>query len=152
MKKSVNIWRVGVFALVAASIALAIAYHNGALPWLRRTRSANSIIVLVPYRYGGTWVFDDPDVGLTREPFVVGVPEMIDEMVRDIPDAENGFRLLFSAEPFPGCTHTFTWVRAEGSGNWYRCEELDMEGWLCPGLLAYYREPPQRLYARAEAK
>jgi hypothetical protein len=39
----------------------------------------------------GTWVFDDEAAGLVREPFVGGVPAMIDELVSDIPDAESGF-------------------------------------------------------------
>lgn len=41
----------------------------------------NSILIIAPYRYEGTWVFDDPNVGLVREPFVAGVPEMIDHLV-----------------------------------------------------------------------
>ena len=54
-------------------------------------------MVILPYRYGGTWVFDDKSVGLVREPFVAGVPEMIDALTADIPKAEEGFRLTFSA-------------------------------------------------------
>ena len=45
--------------------------------------SANAIMVIAPYWYNGTWVFDDPDAGLKREPFVAGVPEMIDLLVKD---------------------------------------------------------------------
>jgi hypothetical protein len=30
----------------------------------------NAINVIVPYKHNGTWVFDDPGVGLRREPFV----------------------------------------------------------------------------------
>ena len=52
---------------------------------------ANVMMVISPYWYQGTWVFDDPKVGLEREPFVVGVPEMIDHLVRDIPNARDGF-------------------------------------------------------------
>jgi hypothetical protein len=40
-------------------------------------------------------VFDDPAVGLKAEPFVSGIPEMIDALVQDIPQADRGFRLLF---------------------------------------------------------
>ena len=32
----------------------------------------NAISVLFPYKYEGMWVFDDPDVGLRHEPFVLG--------------------------------------------------------------------------------
>ena len=112
----------------------------------------NSIMVIRPYRYSGTWVFDDPEVGLTREPFVSGVPEMIDRLVRHIPRATGGFRLLFSASPFPGHQAVFERVRSEMGGTWYRSEDTpDMEGWLCPALLKYFAEAPERIYAKAEA-
>jgi hypothetical protein len=64
----------------------------------------NQIMVIAPYwlEEAGTWVFDDPAAGLHQEPFVNGVPEMIDQLVQDIPNACGGFRLLFSASPFPG--------------------------------------------------
>lgn len=63
---------------------------------------ANQIVVIAPYwvEEFGAWVFDDPRVGLVQEPFVSGVPEMIDFLVKDIPNARSGFRLLFSASPF----------------------------------------------------
>ncbi len=52
--------------------------------------------VFAPYFTHGTWIFDDDRLGLVLEPFVSGVPEMIDDLVRDIPNARQGFRLLFS--------------------------------------------------------
>ena len=55
----------------------------------------NSLFVIAPYWDSGTWVFDDERVGLVREPFVLGVPDMIDHLVRDIPDAREGFRMIF---------------------------------------------------------
>ena len=61
----------------------------------------NTIYVITPYYYASTWVFDDPAVGLKAEPFVSGIPTMIDTLVAGIPNARQGFRLLFSAEPFP---------------------------------------------------
>jgi hypothetical protein len=112
--------------------------------------SSNSILVIAPYWYQGTWVFDDPAVGLTREPFVSGVPEMINELVKDIPDARKGFRLLFSSSPFPGYQKEFSWTRGDYGGNWYRCDEPAMEGWLCPALFKYFDAAPKKLYARAE--
>lgn len=36
-----------------------------------------------------SWVFVDPRVGLSQEPFVSGIPEMIDTMVANIPNAEE---------------------------------------------------------------
>jgi hypothetical protein len=61
----------------------------------------NTIGVIAPYKYEGMWVFDDPRVGLSREPFVAGIDTMIDRLVASIPRAEKGFRffppLLFPA-------------------------------------------------------
>jgi hypothetical protein len=108
-------------------------------------------MAIAPYWWQGTWVFDDAGRGLTREPFVSGVPEMIDQLVADIPDARRGFRLLFSARPFPGYQRAFEWDREEFGGNWYRCDDPPMEGWLCPALFKYFDEAPKKLYARAEA-
>ena len=50
---------------------------------------SNQIGVIAPYwlEAAGTWVFDDESVGLRQEPFVSGVPEMIGDLVRDIPNA-----------------------------------------------------------------
>ena len=114
--------------------------------------SANTILVIYPYRYHGTWVFDDPRVGLVREPFVAGIPEMIDKLVKDIPDTEKGFRLLFSPTPFPGYTMKIVWRRAEAGGNWYYSKEYDSEGWLCPALFKYFKKAPKEIYVKAEKK
>ena len=110
----------------------------------------NAIIVIAPYWYKGTWVFDDPEVGLVREPFVSGVPEMINELVEDIPDARDGFRMTFSGGRFPDFQRELTWVREEDGGHWYRSEEPPMEGWLCPALFKYFDEAPAKLYVRAD--
>ena len=108
-------------------------------------------MVIAPYWYEGTWVFDDASVGLDREPFVSGVPEMIDYIVQDISEARKGFRLTFSASSFPGHQAALEWVREEDGGNWYRLADSSMEGWLCPALLKYFETAPQMIYARADA-
>ena len=74
-------------------------------------------MIIAPYWYEGTWVFDDEARGLIKEPFVSGVPDMIDELVRDIPDARKGFRLTFSAGPFPGYQKGLIWVWEEFGGH-----------------------------------
>jgi hypothetical protein len=40
--------------------------------------NSNSIMVIFPYRHQGTWMFDDERVELVQEPFVEGMPEIID--------------------------------------------------------------------------
>ena len=152
MKKSFSLRRVLVATVVVVLIVGGILWHEGYFQPLGVCRPANSIMVLMPYRYAGTWVFDDPAVGLRKEPFVAGIPEMIDAMVKDIPGADQGFRLLFSTQPFPGCADKLIWRRGDRTGNWYYSERQKKEGWLCPGLFKYYKEAPKELYVKAEKK
>ena len=109
----------------------------------------NALSVIQPYKHLGMWVFDDPRVGLVQEPFVSGADLIIDEMVRGLPGADAGFRLIFSPTPFPGHTLHLRRVRPEYGGNWYLWEERSMEGWLCPALFKYFPEAPPDLYAQA---
>jgi hypothetical protein len=89
---------------------------------------------------------------LEQEPFVNGIPEMIDSLVRDIPDARGGFRMLFSASPFPGYQRKLAWQREEMGGNWYASGDPPLEGWLCPALFRYFDRAPSELYVKVEAK
>ena len=152
MKQLFSIWRVLVVTLTVIVVAVGIVWCMGLFPQFVSYAPANSIMVIAPYRHAGTWVFDDERVGLSREPFVAGIPEMIDEMVEHIPDADKGFRLTFSAIPFPSHTHKLIWRRGDEIGNWYYSEKFDKEGWLCPGLLKYYREAPREIYVKADPK
>ena len=149
--KNISYRRVGIVAAVALVAALAIAWHSGLFPG-RRSLPANAIMVIMPYRYAGTWVFDDSREGLVREPFVAGVPEMIDEIVARIPDATNGFRLTFSARPFPGYQKKLVWVRGDSGGNYYQLDGTTKQGWLCPAMFHYYPTPPKELYVKADQK
>jgi hypothetical protein len=147
----IKLWRVGLIVSVALSAAGVIAWQNGVFAFLQGPRlSDNSLMVIAPYRYQGTWVFDDDRVGLVREPFVGGVPEMIDVLVDDIPNADEGFRLTFSAKPFPGHERKLTWVREASGGNYYALEDPPMEGWICPALFRYYRNAPKEIYVKAD--
>lgn len=110
----------------------------------------NSILLISPYRHHGAWVFDDAAVGLAQEPFIAGIDTMIDKLVADIPNAESGFRALFSPTPFPGHDVKLTWRRAESGGNWYFSEKFGMEGWLCPALYKYFEKAPAEIYVKAE--
>jgi hypothetical protein len=111
----------------------------------------NVIVAIHPYKCGGMWVFDDDRVGLSQEPFVSGADTIIDRLVANIPNAEKGFTILFSAAPFPGYQAEFEWRREEYDGNWYYSKALNMEGWLCPALFKYFTEAPKTLYAQFKA-
>jgi len=112
----------------------------------------NQIQVIAPYWLVSveTWVFDDAATGLVQEPFVSGVPEMIDDLVTDIPNARKGFRLFFSTAPFPGFQRRLEWVREEMGGNWYKADQPAVEGWLCPALFKYFDQAPKELFVKAE--
>jgi len=112
----------------------------------------NTINVVAPYRYLGMWVFDDASVGLVQEPFVSGADTMIDRVVGDIPDAEHGFTLVFSATPFPGHQMKLVWRRSDDGGNWYYSADLGMEGWLCPALFRYFDEAPREIFVQVRPR
>jgi len=111
---------------------------------------ANVLMVIQPYWYIDTWVFDDESVGLDKEPFVQSIPGMIDELVKDIPNARGGFMLLFSSQPFAGYQAELTRVREEYGGYWYKAKDEGVEGWLCPALFRYFDAAPESLYVKAE--
>ena len=149
MSRSFSVRRVGVLLAAVLVVAGGALWYSGLLP-ARPGVPQNSIQVIAPYMHNGTWVFDDARVGLVREPFVGGVPEMIDVVVADIPDAADGFRLTFSAKPFPEYEKKLTWSRGDREGNYYTMDDPPMEGWLCPALFKYYNEAPAELYVKAD--
>ncbi len=110
----------------------------------------NSLFVIAPYKYHGSWVFDDPAVGLSREPFVAGIDTLIDKAIAKIPEAGKGFRATFSAAFFPGADFKLEWRRQEGSGNWYYSPDFKQEGWLCPALFKYFQSAPREIYVKVE--
>jgi len=113
----------------------------------------DEVLMLEPYREDGTWLFDDPVTGLLREPFVGEVNGMLDRLSSAIPNANQGFRLLFAIRPFDNHQVSFSWVRADPvEGNWYREDETGAEGWLCPALFCYFPAAPPKLFVRADPK
>lgn len=112
----------------------------------------NSLFVIAPYKFEGVWVFDDPKVGLLQEPFVSGADTILDILTENLPNAANGFKLIFSPEPFPGYSARFVWNRTEYNGNWYSWPDRGIEGWLCPALFKYYEAAPKELYVKVSSK
>lgn len=113
-------------------------------------------LALYPYLLQGScWVFDDARTGLKEEAFVMGMTEMISRVVqaKGLPQADRGFSMSFSDEPFAGHDVELRWLRADPhAGNWYAGTVVgeSMEGWLCPALLLYFAEPPRRIFVRCD--
>jgi len=117
----------------------------------------NQINVIKPYFLAelDTWVFDDPVKGLVQEPFVMGIPEMIDLITADFLNAPDGFKLMFADREFPveegSRSARLAFFEAEMGGAWYvgKFEGQHLEGWLCPALMKYFDEPPMHLFIAA---
>ena len=127
-----------------------------------------AVMTLYPYLYHDMcWVFDDPQTGLKEEAFVLGASEMISKLLeaKRIPNAERGFAMLFSDEPFDHDVELTLLspeqaARATGqpisghpaTGNWYTGNVAGekMVCWLCPALYEYFREAPPRIFVKAE--
>jgi hypothetical protein len=97
-------------------------------------------------------MFDDDTVGLVRKAFASSAGEMIERLVIDIPQAYDGFTLVFSAEPFSAGEVQLQWRREGSGGNWYYSPELDAEVLLGPRLLKYFPFAPKRIYAELKEK
>ena len=129
---------------------------------------SNVLMVIQPYWYEGTWVFDDASKGLEKEPLeghfeaelreirvlarLIGgrVTKMIDYLVKDIPNAREGFILLFSSQPFAGYQVELNRIAEENGGCLYRGKNYSAEAWLSPALFRYFETTPESLYIKAE--
>src|SRR2546421_11960648 len=136
----------GGLIVIALSVALFLRSHH------QKQNDMNSLMVIVPYKYEGMWVFDDPAVGLSKEPFIAGIDTLIDKATAKIPHAEHGFRAIFSAMPFPGANFKLEWRREDSGGNWYYSPEFQQEGWLCPALFKYFTSAPREIYVKVEPR
>lgn len=111
----------------------------------------NAIRVINPYFHAGTWVFDDQTCGLVKEPFVSGIPEIINLFVGGIENPKKGFRLLFSDNQFPGSIIRLDRCEPEAGGYWYQLHGTTKKGWLCPAMFNYFEQAPDSIFAAVEA-
>jgi hypothetical protein len=132
----------GVIVLIAAA---AIVEH-------KYVSAGNALLVIEPYRIGKGWAFDERRLRLKGEPFVQGIPEMIDKLVTGIPGSDQSVRLIFSQRPFPGAQLQLDRRGEQDGGNWYHSREYQSDGWLCPALFKFFPRAPQHIYVKAEQK
>ena len=114
----------------------------------------NSIICLDLYRTGNPgWAFDDSRTGLVGEPFVSGIPAIIDWIEKDaLNRVPKTLRVYFSLNAFPGAPYQLNWESSDSGGNWYTfdADGKEMRGWLCPALYKYFTAAPKAIYVAVE--
>lgn len=107
-------------------------------------------MVIEIYKHCGTWAFTDPTKGLQDEPFVAGIPEIIDLFIEKYSNnAKKTHRITFSASNFPGSHGKLIKKESEAGGAWYSYENK-MKGWLCPATLHYFEKHPDELFVKFE--
>lgn len=130
-----------------------------------RIKANNEINVLHPYRdqqFGG-WFYDDPDLGVFREAFVMGSSEVIDHLVGK---ETNHFTCFISQNPIPGAQAHLVKTTAPKfetpyvydaeaeeesfTKGWYQLAGTEMKHWLCGCVLDYFQDYPDHIYVRIE--
>jgi hypothetical protein len=115
---------------------------------------SNSLFTIEPRPMGGIWIFDDESRNVYNEALVGGVPELINfVLAKKGIDGSDGFVLVFAAIPFPNHDICLEHVSGGvGCGDTYMHSDTGMTGWLCPCLLKYFPEAPEKIYAMAMPK
>lgn len=119
---------------------------------MERKRSDNAMNVIYPYKLHDTWAFDDEAHGLVAEPFVLGIPIIINEFLKKLKVSGEKLKFTFSKNEFPGYQSFLTKEREDFGGAWYRSEDPNLNsGWLCPATLLYFSDFPEKIYFKVEA-
>ena len=117
-------------------------------------KTGNQINTIYPYRTKTGWAFDDKDVDLHEEPFIAGIPEIIDSIVGD----RDEFTAHISHSIIPKYTgHLIKLTEEEMEAEecmpktgWYKLEGTEQIGWLCPATLKYFKDYPDSIYFKIE--
>jgi hypothetical protein len=100
----------------------------------------------------GTWVYDDPELGVFGEPFVLGADVML-SCLRElhVGPGREPFRVTFSASRFPGALEARR-LEEEDGGVWYQAELAGqvLSGWLCAHFFDYFETAPPAVFVRGE--
>ena len=106
---------------------------------------ANSMMIIKIYKHCGTGAFTDKSKELAHEPFVCGIPEIIDLFISNHGDkTRETHKITFSDQNFPGAQGMLTKTHSEHSGTWYSYGKK--EGWLSPTVFKYFPKHPSEIY------
>ena len=108
------------------------------------------LMIIEPYWHDDMWVFDDEYLGMDKEPLVAGMPQIVDDLVRNISDARGAFKLLFSPAPFPGYRMKLERTGEDDQCGGYAIDGRPEEGRLSAALSNYFATPPETIFVAAE--
>jgi hypothetical protein len=103
----------------------------------------NAIFTISTRSENGVLLFDDPERGILREPFIGGADTILIRAALAAGQNPAAFPLHFSQYPFPRST-TAIKVREKCGGATYLVNGL--EGWLCPATLKYFDSYPEKIF------
>lgn len=113
----------------------------------------NAVNVLFPYKTQyQTWVYDDEDLGVYTEAFVMGSSEVIDHLIGA--DATH-CKVLISSQPLPKYDALLEKINAkEGEfemEGWYQIADKSMPpNWLCGRCCDYFPGYPEQIYVKID--
>lgn len=103
-----------------------------------------------------TWCFDIPFAGIIDEPFVDGIPELIEFHLNrkgKLKEAKKtGICVLFSGTTKkPDCFKNGIYAKLQrreedNGGCWYWDAAAKAHGWLCPNLYQFFARPPRQVH------
>lgn len=105
---------------------------------------------IFPRRVHGRWFFDDPARNIFNEELVYGMDTILDVLCAGKRRLSQGIGITFSDEPLPDALQ-LDWVHKElagAGGDWYRAATINVVGWCCPTLEAYFPAAPKTLYLK----
>jgi len=106
----------------------------------------NAIFKIQIYRDLTGWVFDDESRDLVKEPFVFGMPTIINHYVKD-----NKANIIFSVHPLPEFDCLLEHEKDEVGGAWYNDKKINKRGWLCSATKLYLgMNMPKKIYIKFE--
>lgn len=116
-----------------------------------KIKTLNEVNTIHPYRTKfGTWVYDDEDLGVFSEAFVMGSSEVIDHLVGS---DTNFFDAHISAKPIPTYDARLIKIdKEDGFDGWYQLEGTEMENWLCACVTDYFPDYPDSIYVKISNK
>ncbi|MEY5049175.1 MAG: hypothetical protein RLZZ175_2534 [Bacteroidota bacterium] len=105
------------------------------------------VYLIKPYRQLNTWMFDDESRNIEQEPFVVGIPEMIDTVLALKSIKAKQFSMQFSENEIINSDLVLEIDYEVSDGAWYKIHNNpEVKGWLCPVIHKYFNTVPEKIF------